>query len=145
MILPNDVLYVGLHLGGNRFEVLAGRLRRRPVLQPGDLGDEVRPGPDDVKNPEPLLPFTDEEEAVVHKPLVLHHLPHATDVGRAGGRVGVHHAEAQVGLEQHVHHNPVPELEDPEREHRAGEEDERQREERELHHVARLGGCGRQG
>lgn len=46
---------------------LSAGFGRWPVFQPGDL--------EDVEHAEPLLPIIDEEEVVVHEPLLLHHLP----------------------------------------------------------------------
>lgn len=67
---------------------------------------------------------------------MLDDLSNAADVGGAGAGVGEEYAEAEIGLEERVHHDPVPELEDLEREDGAGEEDEWEREERELGEVA---------
>lgn len=36
----------------------------------------------------------------------------AADIGAAGNRIGVNNTEAEIGLEESVHHNPVAELED---------------------------------
>jgi len=74
---------------------------------------------------------------------VLDHLPHAADFGGAGDGVVVDDAEAEVGVEERVHHDAVAELEDLEREDGAREEDEREGEERELDGVVlRLVGGG---
>lgn len=67
---------------------------------------------------------------------MLDDLPNASDLcGGAGDGVGVNDAEAEVGLEESVHHDAVTELEDLEREDSAGEENEREREERKLDDV----------
>lgn len=66
----------------------------------------------------------------------------AAHVGGAGGGIGVDYAETEVSLEEGVHHHPVAELEDLKREYCAGEEDEREREERELDNVVGFGGVG---
>ena len=66
---------------------------------------------------------------------MLHHLPHAAHFRGAGNGVVVDHAEAEVGVEERVHHDAVAELEDLQREDRPREEDEREREERQLHGV----------
>lgn len=65
---------------------------------------------------------------------------YASNVGGAGDGVGVDDAEAEVGVEERVHHDAVAELEDLERENGAGEEDKREREERELHDVVGVRG-----
>lgn len=70
---------------------------------------------------------------------MLHNLADAADVGGAGDGVAVDDAESEIGLEERVHHHPVAELEDLERENRAGEEDERQRKQRQLDDVVGLG------
>ena len=66
---------------------------------------------------------------------MLHNLTDAADVGGAGDGVAVDDAESEIGLEERVHHHPVAELEDLERENRAGEEDERQRKQRPRNHI----------
>lgn len=138
---PDHVLHVRLHFAGQRLEVVAP-VARRPVLEPIDPGDQVGPRADDARDPEPLLPLADEEEPVVGEALVLDDLADAADVRGPGGGVGVHDAEAEVGLEERVHHHPVPELEDLEGEDRAGEEDEGEGEERELGGVGGGRGAG---
>jgi hypothetical protein len=135
---PNHVLHVPLHLARQRLQILFP-VAGRPVLQPSHLGDQVGLGPHQISHSEPFLALADEEEPVVDEALVLHHLPDAADVRGARNGVGVDNAEPEIGLEERVHHHPVSELEDLEREDRAGEEHEREREERELHHVVRLG------
>jgi len=62
-------------------------------------------------------------------------LAHAADLGGARDGVVVDDAEAEVGMEERVHHDAVAELEDLEGEDRTGEEDQREREERELKRV----------
>lgn len=62
-------------------------------------------------------------------------LADAADVGGAGDGVGVNDAKAEVGVEERVHHNAVTELENLEREDSAGEENQGQREYRELYDV----------
>lgn len=69
---------------------------------------------------------------------MLDHLSDAADVGCAGAGVGEEDAEAEIGLEERVHHDPVAEFEDLEGEDGAGEEDEGEREERELGEVDRF-------
>jgi len=74
---------------------------------------------------------------------VLHHLPDAAHFRGAGYGVVVDDAEAEVGVEERVHHDAVAELEDLQREDRARKEDEREREERQLDGVVlRLVGGG---
>lgn len=59
----------------------------------------------------------------------------AADFGGSRNGIRVDDAETEVGLEESVHHNAVSELEDLEGEDGAGEEDEREREKRELDDV----------
>lgn len=59
-----------LYFGCKAVEVVfvscgAGALRRRAVLEPGDAGNEVRAGADEIEDAKALLTFADEKEAVV--------------------------------------------------------------------------------
>lgn len=64
----------------------------------------------------------------------------ASNVGGPGGGVGVDDAEAEVGLEEGVHHHTVAKFEDLKGEDGAGEEDKRQGKEGELDDVIGLRG-----
>jgi hypothetical protein len=64
---------------------------------------------------------------------MLHHFSHTSDLNQTrrrirGGRHGVReqNSEPEIGLEQGVHHNPVPKLEYLQRQHGAWKENERQ-------------------
>lgn len=64
---------------------------------------------------------------------MLDDLPYASHPRRGARRgVGVDDAEPEIGLEEGLHHDAVAVLEDLERDGGPGEEDEREREEREL-------------
>ncbi|KAK9164260.1 hypothetical protein Syun_005162 [Stephania yunnanensis] len=119
---PNHVLHVPLHL--------AAKLSRSSSLLV-----VVGLGAEELGDAEAVLALADEEEAVVHEALVLHDLSDAAHVGGAGGGVGEDEAEAEVGVEEGVHHDAVTELEDLEGEDGAGEEDQREGEQRELARV----------
>lgn len=139
----DDVAHIVFDLGGEGLKVVAlGRTRRRAVLEPGDLSDEVGFGAEDAGDAEPLLALADEKEAVVDEALVLDDLADAADVGD-GASVREDDAEAKVGLQQGVHQDAVAELEDLEREDGAREEDERQRKEGQLDEVVGEGSLGR--
>lgn len=66
---------------------------------------------------------------------MLDDFPDAPYVGATGDGVGVDDAEAEIGVEESVHHDAVTELEDLEREDGAGKQHQREREQRELHRV----------
>lgn len=69
---------------------------------------------------------------------MLHHLADAADSGGAAGGgdgIGVDDSESEVGLEEGMHHDAVPELEYLQRKNGAGEEDEGEREEGELNDI----------
>lgn len=66
---------------------------------------------------------------------MLDDFPDAPYVGATGDSVGVDDAEAEIGVEESVHHDAVTELEDLEREDGAGKQHQREREQRELHRV----------
>lgn len=69
---------------------------------------------------------------------MFYNLAHATHVGGAGGGIGVNNAESEVGLEESVHHHPIPEFEDLEGEDSAGKENQWERKERQLDNIV----CG---
>lgn len=73
---------------------------------------------------------------------MLDDLADAADLGGAGDGVGVDDAEAEIGVEECVHHDAVAELEDLEREDGAGEEHQREWKQRKLHHVVGPRGVG---
>lgn len=52
----------------------------------------------------------------------------AADVGGSGGAIRVNNPKTEVSLEKGMHHYPVTELEDLERENSSREENERKRE-----------------
>lgn len=137
---PNHIPHVRLHFARNRINVLI-LLRWWPILEPGYPRHDVRPGTHDPGNTEPLLAFADEEEAVVDKALMLDNLADAADVSDGAG-LGEDDAESEIGLEERVHHDSVPELEDLEGKDGAGEEDEWEREKRELDKVVAGGATG---
>jgi len=64
----------------------------------------------------------------------------AADVGGSRDGVVVDDAESEVGVEERVHHDAVPELEDLQGKDGAGEENQREREQRELQHVVGVRG-----
>lgn len=137
-----------LHFARKRLNVIIP-LRGWPILEPGHPSDKERPGAHDPGNTEPLLAFTDEEKTVVDKALMLDNLADAANVSDGAG-LGEDDAESEISLEERVHHNSVPELEDLEGKDGAGEEDEWEREKRELDEViaggaARVGGRASQG
>lgn len=59
----------------------------------------------------------------------------AAYVSDSGNGVGVDYAEAEIRLEESVHHDAVTKFEDLEREDGAGEEDQGERKQREFHHI----------
>jgi hypothetical protein len=88
------------------------------ILQPFHLGNQVGLRAHHVDDAESLLAFADHEEAVVDQTLVLDDLPHASHCCHSYTLVRKHHPESQVGLQERVHHDPVPELENLQRENR---------------------------
>jgi hypothetical protein len=112
----DDVLHVSLDFGGQDFDVL--RLFGWAILQPFHLGNQVGLRAHHVDDAESLLAFADHEEAVVDQTLVLDDLPHASHCCHSYTLVRKHHPESQVGLQERVHHDPVPELENLQRENR---------------------------
>lgn len=59
----------------------------------------------------------------------------AANVGDSGSGVGVDYAEAEIGLEESVHHDAVTKLEDLERKDGAGEENQGEREQGKFNHI----------
>ncbi|GER42484.1 CW-type Zinc Finger [Striga asiatica] len=139
---PDHLLHVGLHLDGQLVQIVAAVVGGT-VLEPRHLGDEVGFGADEASDPEPLLALADEEESIVGEALVPDDLADAADVrGAGGGSVGVDRAEAEVGVEEGVHHHPVLEIEDVDGEGGAGEEDGGEGEKGELDGVVGFRGIG---
>lgn len=132
-----------LHLVRQGVQVIRG-VGPRSVLEERHVGNEVGLGAANFVDSKPLLAFADEEEAVVSETLVLDDLADAADVGGGTG-VGEDDSEAEVGVEEGVHHDAVAELEDLEGEDSAGEEDEWEREEGELDGVGNGGGAAAEG
>ena len=71
---------------------------------------------------------------------MLYDFADAADGGGTGDGVGIDDAEAEVCVEECVHHDAVAELEDLQGEDGAGEKDQRKREERKLDDVIGVGG-----
>lgn len=90
---PVEVVFVGC--GG-------GALRRRAVLEPGNAGDEVRTGTNEIEDAEAFLAFAYQKEAVVNQALVLDDFTDAAD-GSDGTAVGEDDAEAEVSGKESVH------------------------------------------
>ncbi|KAL6211321.1 hypothetical protein ACLB2K_016548 [Fragaria x ananassa] len=105
-------------------------LRRRPIAR-GDADSESRDG-------NLVVDSTSSEDSVLakitgHENKVRNEAP--VESVHSGDCVAVDDAESEIGLEERVHHHPVAELKDLERENRAGEEDERQRKQRPRNHI----------
>lgn len=73
---------------------------------------------------------------------MLHDLPDAPHIGGTRSGVGVDNAEPEIRLQESMHHHPIPELKDLQREDGPGEQNQGKRKERELDDVIRLGGAG---
>lgn len=71
---------------------------------------------------------------------MLYDFADAANGGGSGDGIRVDDAEAEVCLEESMHHDTVAELEDLQWEDGAGEEDQREREERKLDDVIGVGG-----
>ncbi|GKV42207.1 hypothetical protein SLEP1_g49644 [Rubroshorea leprosula] len=108
---------------------------RRPVLQPVDLRDKIWLCPDNTSDAEAFLAFADEEEPVINEALVFDDLADATHFGSSGDRIEVGYTEAEVGLEKDVHHNAVAKLEDLQWKNGTEEENQWQKEQRQLRDV----------
>ncbi|KOM40409.1 hypothetical protein LR48_Vigan04g060700 [Vigna angularis] len=82
----------------------------------------------------------DEEKVVIHKTLMLYDFVDAANDGGSGDDIRVDDGEAEICLKECVHHDAVAELEDLQGEDGAGEEHQREREERKLDNVIGVGG-----
>ncbi|KOM30897.1 hypothetical protein LR48_Vigan01g045200 [Vigna angularis] len=138
-IWPTLLIQQGLHLGGQPIQIEVGG-GKWPVLEPCHLRDQVGFRAHHTVHSEPFLALTDEEKAVIHEALMLYDFVDAANVSGSGDDIRVDDAEAEICLKECMHHDAVAELEDLQGEDGAGEEHQREREERKLNDVIGVGG-----